>query len=229
MMLKQQQDQLEIEEAHTKEYETFQIQWDQKLREKEDEHAQQSGQLEDTHTKQLEENRASLEEKLPQEPKASSELLNLRRIQDQLARQREYADAHQIQLKAQELEKQEMDKHIQLRQKKMVSAEAKLIQQQQNQMHALRKKQDNLIREMTRLREREHEQMLQRYQNVKKELESQQNLDRVRLENTFGKQMQAHQTVGSKQKEVATVGMGSTKGFQSTKSKQSASPDSRHR
>lgn len=50
--------------------------------------------MEDFHTKQLEENRAVLEERLPQNPKDSSELLNLKRIQDQLARQREYADAH---------------------------------------------------------------------------------------------------------------------------------------
>ena len=43
LMLKQQQDQLEIEEAHTKEYEQFQVQWDQKLKEKDDEHQQQLG------------------------------------------------------------------------------------------------------------------------------------------------------------------------------------------
>ena len=58
-------------------------------------------------------------------------------------------------------------------------------------MNALRKKQEALEKEMMRTREREHEQMLQRYQNVKKELENQQNLDRIRLEKTFGKQMQA--------------------------------------
>ncbi len=52
--------------------------------------------MEEVHTKQLEDNRAMLEEKLPQQPKASPELLNLRRICDQLAKQREYSDAHQI-------------------------------------------------------------------------------------------------------------------------------------
>ncbi len=140
MMLKQQQDQLEIEEAHTKEYEQFQLQWEEKFGQKDEEHGQLAAQMEDFHTKQLEENRAMLEEKLPKRPKDSSELLNLRRICDQLARQREYADAHQIQLKANKLEKEEQDRYEQMRQKQMVSAEAKLIQQQQNQMNALRKK-----------------------------------------------------------------------------------------
>ena len=40
MMLKQQQDQLEIEKAHTKEYEQFQLQWEEKFKAKDEEHNQ---------------------------------------------------------------------------------------------------------------------------------------------------------------------------------------------
>ncbi len=84
------------------------------------------------------------------------------------------------------------------------------------------------MKEMIRTREREHEQMLQRYQNVKKELENQQTLDRIKFDKIFGKQMQASQTVGSRQKEAATQGMGSTQsGFSGKKKK--GSPGSKRR
>lgn len=58
-------------------------------------------------------------------------------------------------------------------------------------MSALRKKCDGVLNEMRRTRDIEHEKMLQRYANVKKELESQQGLERVKLEKLFGKQMLA--------------------------------------
>ena len=68
------------------------------------------------------------------------------------------------------------------RHKKIVAAEAKLIQKQQNEMHAMRKKQEMVMAEKLKIRDHEHNQLLQRYQNVKKELENQQNLERIKLE-----------------------------------------------
>jgi len=52
--------------------------------------------LEERHLKELEENRQVLEQRIPLNFKASSELLNLKKIQDGLARQKEYAEAHKI-------------------------------------------------------------------------------------------------------------------------------------
>jgi len=45
--------------------------------------------LEDKHVKELEENRQTLESQLPIHPKGSAELLNLKKIQVELARQKE--------------------------------------------------------------------------------------------------------------------------------------------
>lgn len=45
--------------------------------------------LEEKHVKQLEENRHMLEERLSMVPKASAELLNFRKIQANLAKQKE--------------------------------------------------------------------------------------------------------------------------------------------
>ena len=82
LLLKQQQDRLQIEEAQQKEYEQFQQQWEQRIGEKEQEHEAMTQQLQDRHQKELEENRQVLENKIPQIFKASSELLNNKKIQD---------------------------------------------------------------------------------------------------------------------------------------------------
>eukprot|EP00350_Pseudokeronopsis_sp_OXSARD2_P000131 CAMPEP_0170556786 /NCGR_PEP_ID=MMETSP0211-20121228/18646_1 /TAXON_ID=311385 /ORGANISM="Pseudokeronopsis sp., Strain OXSARD2" /LENGTH=68 /DNA_ID=CAMNT_0010867335 /DNA_START=524 /DNA_END=733 /DNA_ORIENTATION=- len=66
----------------------------------------------------------------------------------------------------------EREKYMQQRHKKIVAAEAKLINTQQNEMHALRKKIENSMNEKLKSRELEHNKLLQRYQNVKKELEN---------------------------------------------------------
>lgn len=56
------------------------------------------------------------------------------------------------------------------RQKTIVAKEAKLIAKQQNEMNALKKKLEANLNDRLKLRETEHNKLLQRYQNVKKEI-----------------------------------------------------------
>lgn len=56
---------------------------------------------------------------------------------------------------------------------------------QQNEMNALKKKLEGRMNERLKLREVEHNKILQRYQNVKKEIENQQNLERIRIEKAY--------------------------------------------
>ena len=65
LLLKQQQDRMQIEEAQNKEYEQFQQQWEQRIGEKEQDHETLLQQLQDRHQKELEENRQVLENKIP--------------------------------------------------------------------------------------------------------------------------------------------------------------------
>lgn len=60
-----------------------------------------------------------------------------------------------------------------VRAKKMAAAEAKLISKQQNEMAALRKRIEAGENEQKKQRAVDLEKLLQRYQNVKKELENQ--------------------------------------------------------
>lgn len=71
------------------------------------------------------------------------------------------------------------------RHKKIIAAEAKLIQKQQNEMNALKKKLEANLNERLKLRETEHNKLLQRYQNVKKEIENQQNIERIKFEKQY--------------------------------------------
>jgi len=94
----------ECEQAHIKQYQEFNQQWDDDLLQTQKEDAQALGELEDRHTQEIEQNRQMLEEKLPLTFKSSPELLNFQSIQLSLAKQKKYADAHQVQQQVQELE-----------------------------------------------------------------------------------------------------------------------------
>lgn len=54
------------------------------------------------------------------------------------------------------MEEDEREKYMQSRHKKIVAAEAKLIQKQQNEMSALRKKVESTMNERLKQREFEH-------------------------------------------------------------------------
>jgi len=71
------------------------------------------------------------------------------------------------------------------RHKKILAAEAKLMQRQQTEMNSLRKKLEGKMNERLKLREQEHNEILQRYENAKKQLENQQTLERNKLEKHY--------------------------------------------
>ncbi len=89
LLFQQAQEREEVEQAHVLEYQDFNKQWDENMEKTRDEHEQMILGLEERHVKGLEENRHMLEEKLSMVPKASAELLNFRKIQANLARQKE--------------------------------------------------------------------------------------------------------------------------------------------
>ena len=138
------------------EYQEFNKNWDETLAQIEQNDNMAQKNLEEKHIRELEDNRQRLEETLPMNFKYSAELLNLQKIQQQLAKQKEYAEAHQVQVKAQQLEQEEREKYMQQRHKKIVVAEAKMLTKQQNEMAALRKKIDANMNERLKQRESEH-------------------------------------------------------------------------
>ena len=59
------------------------------MRKQQDDGEQMLMGLEEKHVRELEENRQKLDQTLPPNPKDSAELLNMRKIQQQLAKQKE--------------------------------------------------------------------------------------------------------------------------------------------
>ncbi len=88
LIFNQTQQREECEQAHIKQYQEFNQQWDEDLLQTQKEDAQALGELEARHTEELEKNRQMLEEKLPLTFKFSAELLNQQKIQASLAKQK---------------------------------------------------------------------------------------------------------------------------------------------
>ena len=75
-----------------------------------------------------------------QKPKFSRELLNLRKIQEHLAKQKDYTEAHKMKLKSDALEAWELEKWRNLKQQEMFQKEAKFKHRQQQELLALQKR-----------------------------------------------------------------------------------------
>mmetsp|Transcript_36636 Transcript_36636/g.42804 ORF Transcript_36636/g.42804 Transcript_36636/m.42804 type:complete len:155 (+) Transcript_36636:1-465(+) len=118
-----------------------------------------------------------LDQTLPAKPKDSAELLNLRKIQISLARQEDYIDAHKVQQKCGKLEKEELEKWKLVREQKIRGQKIQLEQKQQNELAALKKKILIGQEEQQKARAVELERLLQKYQNTRKELEVQHQIE----------------------------------------------------
>jgi len=222
LLFNHQQQREECEQAHIKQYQEFNQHWDSELQLAQEEDQNEIINLENRHTHELEENRKTLEEKLPTNFKFSAELLNLRRIQANLAKQKNYQEAHDVQTRAQELEDKEAEAYGLARHKKILANESKLMTKQQNEMNALKKKLEGRMNERLKLREVEHNKILQRYQNVKKEIENQQNLERIKTEKAYKVRPQT----ASSRSQMKTSTLNASKMGRSTLSKQ-ATPASK--
>ena len=134
MRLRHKNEAAEIEEAHLQEFNAFNQNWDKKMNEFQEHGLNMLTGLENKHVRDIEDNRRDLEAKLSVVIKASPELLNMRKIQENLAKQKEYAEAHKVQARVQQLEREEEAKHLQTRQRKIAAAETKLMQKQANEV-----------------------------------------------------------------------------------------------
>ena len=88
LIFNQTQQREECESAHIKQYQEFNQQWDEDLLQTQQEDAMALAQLERQHAQELEKHHQELNAKLPMTFKFSPELLNLVRIQANLAKQK---------------------------------------------------------------------------------------------------------------------------------------------
>lgn len=172
---------LGVEEAHMLEFQQFNMIWDKKMADYEQNAEELVEAMKERHAAELRDFQRKLMSK-EIKPKFSTDLLNLRKIQDTLAKQKDYAEAHKMKLKADALEAWELEKWHNQRQQDLLQRETKFKHVKQQELLALQKRIQSGREEQKKQRHQDLERLLQRYQNVKTELEAQQNLERVRME-----------------------------------------------
>jgi hypothetical protein len=133
----------------------------------------------------LDEYRKYLEETLPQRPKDPAKILDLKAQLEQLVRQEEYKDAHYMQQRIYDLERQEVERYASDRAKKIDTLIDQKSVQQHNEYLALRKRVINGLDELELQRKGEHDRLFLKYQNIRKNIEKAQNMESYFLEKSI--------------------------------------------
>jgi len=174
---------LGVEQAHTQELEVFNEAWDVKVAEY-DAHADA---LQQTLLERQQADHARYMGKLskdvePKRPSWSRELLNLRKIQDTLGKQKKYTDALAVKSKVDALEEQERAAWMMKREAKIAGLEEQFLCKQELEAKGLWKRIQTGREEQRQARADELERLVQRYHNVKTELQTHQKIMLARVE-----------------------------------------------
>ncbi|KAL4436006.1 hypothetical protein ABPG74_022241 [Tetrahymena malaccensis] len=171
LMLNQQ---INLELQHYNEFNKAVEYWQEK--EDQFQQKQQFGILEikERHIKDMEQYQEILDQFISQKPKDSSELLNLKKIQNFLAKKTDYKKAHQLQQMCQVLEQEEMKKWNQQREYKIQNFIQMLKQKQEQEVDALKRRLDNEYGRISLAKEEDFKRILIKYQGLNRDLESQQ-------------------------------------------------------
>merc|ERR1719382_1362469 len=174
---------LGVEEAHMAELQEFNEIWDRKSAEFEAHAANLQNTLAERHKQehqlQMEKMRRETE---PRTPRWSKDLLNLRKIQETLAKMKKYAEAEKTKAQADRVEAQEHSMWKAKREARIAALEEQFRHKQQLEMGGLLKRVTSGREEQKQARKSELERLLQRYHNVKTQLESQQKIIQQRVE-----------------------------------------------
>jgi len=113
-------------------------------------------------------------------PKHSSEVLNLKRIQDTVVRNKEYKEAHTIQQKILELEEEERKTWGEERNAKIEQNMAALAKRHENEVNSFRKRAKTGFDEMNKEKSARLESLLKKYQNLRNEVKIAHKLEKNR-------------------------------------------------
>lgn len=174
---------LGVEEAHMKELQEFNEIWDRKVAEFEAHAANLQNTLAARHKAEYQAYHDKIrKETEPRTPRWSKDLLNLRKIQETLAKMKKYAEAGKTKAQADQVEEKEHALWKAKREQKISALEDNFLCKQQLEMGGLLKRIGSGREEQKQARKSELERLLQRYHNVKTQLESQQKIIQQRVE-----------------------------------------------
>mmetsp|Transcript_93013 Transcript_93013/g.164453 ORF Transcript_93013/g.164453 Transcript_93013/m.164453 type:complete len:502 (-) Transcript_93013:62-1567(-) len=173
---------LGVEEAHMQELREFHESWDTKDAEfeKHVSHLQQS--LQQRHEQAHRQYTDKIQREVDPTPKWGKELLNLRKIQETLGKQKNYVEAGKIKDDADKIERKEKAVWESKREVKLATLTEQFVHKQQMEMGGLIERIDTNRKEHKQARKKELERILQRYDNVKKQMERQQKITTQKIE-----------------------------------------------
>jgi hypothetical protein len=154
------------------EYQEFISSWDKKIASHKSEADQQVFLTIEKHKREKIQLLEKLEKQIPLNPKPSSEILNMLKIQEGLIKQQEYGEAHKVQQRIQTLSRNENVLWDKERKRKIMQQESHLEKRQEIELNSLKKRMNSIEDEMKTIRIAELESLLQKYQNAKKELQN---------------------------------------------------------
>ena len=169
-----------LEEAHMLEFANFNKIWNEKIDAFEEHQLDAEAAMLERHSTELSEFHAQMTQSTHAHVKYSKDLLNIRTVQHILASQRNYSDAQKIKAKGDKIEALEFDKISREKAEIYARKEAQILMRHRSELAALRMRMERGKLELERARKRELEMLLQRYNNVRRGLEMQQNIIRSR-------------------------------------------------
>ncbi|GMI40221.1 hypothetical protein TrCOL_g2121 [Triparma columacea] len=196
----------EVQIAHNMQYTDFNAAWDKYMEEYDSMAQMYIQQMTERHAVNLLEFQRGLQKEMTQKPpKWSRELLEWRRRQHILARQKNYAEAQKIKKIADGLEDKERGSMNTSHAAVFARKEASFRQQQQAELQALLKRIDARRKEHIKQRNLDCKRLLQRNRNVQAVLESKQAVESVKLFADIKKDLQ-HSLALSTTRAKASVG-----------------------
>jgi len=174
--------------------------------------------MREKHENEYETEKKKLEDTIPVIPKHSTQYLNLKRIQATLVKNKEYKEAHDIQVQMNELEEKERENWGSGRDSKIKQQLNLLVKRQEQEVNNFKLKAKNGFDELKKQRAAELESLLKRFQNLKKELTNSHKIQNNRFE---GKEKSGF--FASMDKPMASRMMASPSGFLSSRAERPTS------
>eukprot|EP00769_Ergobibamus_cyprinoides_P001796 gnl/Ergobibamus_cyprinoides/287.p1 GENE.gnl/Ergobibamus_cyprinoides/287~~gnl/Ergobibamus_cyprinoides/287.p1 ORF type:complete len:456 (+),score=147.46 gnl/Ergobibamus_cyprinoides/287:1-1368(+) len=168
-----------VEQAHSREIERFRSAWDERLAQFDERATELDSAMQDRHTTEFADYRQKVEAK-PCRVKFSSQLLNMRRIEQTLAKQKKYAEAQHVKLRADALERWEVEKATAEEDQRMANREALFRHQQAQELAALRKRIRSGRQQLIKARDDDIARLVRRFKNLRSELESSQKIQKAK-------------------------------------------------
>lgn len=171
-----------LTEDFDEEMERLQSFWDDKIKMYIDECVKLEQQQDAANQELLTGYHQQLEESLPAKPRSTSKIIELQDRLEKLVKHQEYKEAQGINKKLEELQRAEQAKFEAQRLKKIQRLIEQALAQKQTEKNSLKKRISAGLDELIAQRDREHQKLIQKFNNIGRSLNSQQNLQSKQME-----------------------------------------------